>query len=207
MSNWSNFHCHSNFSDGQENPEDIVKKAIELKMPSIGISEHCPVPFKTTWNLKSDKVDNYFELMSNLKNKYSGKIEVYCGMEIDYISDMQTEILKRCKIDKLDYIIGSIHFLGFLANGQPWNIDGTDELFKKGMQEIFQNDGIRLIESYYNDLIKMIDFLKPTIIGHIDKIKLHNAGDKYFIEDSEYYRNAAIKALEVIKKARLYCRI
>ena len=201
MSNWSNFHCHSNFSDGQGTPEDIIKKAIELQMPGIGLSEHCPVPFKTTWNIKADKVDIYINQIASLKKSYAGKIEVYCGMEIDYISDMQEFIIQNSKINKLDYVIGSLHFLGFLENGQPWNIDGTRELFKQGMKEIFKNDGIRLVESYYENIINMVIQLKPTIIGHIDKIRLHNTGDIYFTEESAYYKNASLNALEVIKKA------
>lgn len=201
MSIWTNYHCHSHFSDGQGTPEDIIKKALELKMPSVGISEHCPVPFKTTWNLKADKVGKYIEQVTTLKKIYAGKVEVYCGMEIDYISDMHDEIIKNSQINKLDFIIGSIHFLGFLANGQPWNLDGTGELFEQGMQEIFQDDGIYLVESYYADMVKMVNHLKPTIIGHIDKIKMHNASDKYFIEGSKYYQNAVLNALDIIKKA------
>jgi histidinol phosphate phosphatase HisJ family len=207
MSVWSNFHCHSNFSDGQGTPEDIVKKAIELKMPSIGISEHCPVPFKTAWNLKADKVDSYLRLINTLKKKYEGKIEVYCGMEIDYISDMQDDIIKKSKINKLDFVIGSIHFLGFLGTGQPWNIDGTGELFKKGMKEIFKNDGIRLVESYYEYVATMVTQLKPNIIGHIDKIRLHNVNDIYFSEHSGHYKKAAMNALEVVKKADCFVEI
>jgi histidinol-phosphatase (PHP family) len=201
MSNWSNFHCHSIFSDGQGTPEDIVKKAIELKMPAIGISEHCPVPFKTAWNLKAEKVDTYLELLQNLKKTYSGQIEVYSGMEVDYISDMHDEIVKKSKINKLDFTIGSIHFLGFLATGQPWNIDGTGELFKQGMKEIFKNNGVRLVESYYADLVDMVKLLNPTIIGHIDKIRLHNINDNYFDVRSDYYRIAALSALDAIKKS------
>jgi histidinol-phosphatase (PHP family) len=201
MSNWSNFHCHSNFSDGKGTPEDIIKKAIELNMPAIGISEHSPVPFETAWNLKSENVDNYIELVNSFKKKNSGKIEIYCGMEVDYISNMQTEILKNSKIDQLDYIIGSIHFLGFLADGQLWNIDSSGELFEQGMKEIFKNDGIHLIESYYENVANMVKQLKPTIVGHLDKIRLHNTGEVYFAEDSSYYKNAALYALEAIKKA------
>jgi len=201
MSNWSNFHCHSNFSDGKGTPEDIIKKAIELNMPAVGISEHSPVPFETAWNLKFENVDKYFEQVKNFKNKYSGKIEVYCGMEVDYISNMQPEILRKSKIDQLDYIIGSIHFLGFLSDGQLWNIDSSGELFKQGMKEIFKNDGIHLVENYYENVANMVKQLKPTIVGHIDKIRLHNTGESYFAENSAYYKNAALSALEAIKKA------
>jgi histidinol-phosphatase (PHP family) len=201
MSNWSNFHSHSNLSDGQGSPEDIVKKAIELKMLSVGISEHSPVPFKTAWNLKSDKVDTYINLVNDLKKKYASQIEVYCGMEIDYLSEMQSEIIRKSKINRLDYVIGSIHFLGFLATGQPWNIDGTGELFKQGMKYIFKNDGVRLVKNYYEDVINMVNELKPSIIGHIDKIRLHNIDSIYFSEESEYYKTAALMALDEVKKA------
>ena len=198
MINFSNFHCHSSYSDGKGTPEDIIKKAIEFEMPSIGISEHCPVPFKTAWNLKAEKVDEYINLIADLKRSYANKIEVYCGMEVDYIEAMQNEILKNSKIEKLDFIIGSIHFLGFL-NNQVWNIDGTSELFRQGMEEIYKNDGKKLVVEYYRNVIHMVRELNPAIIGHLDKIRLHNTGDIYFSEESEHYRNSALEALDVIK--------
>jgi histidinol-phosphatase (PHP family) len=207
MTQFSNFHCHSNLTDGKGTPEDIIKKAIELKMPALGITEHCPVPFKTEWNLDEEIVDEYIVQINKLKKKYTGKIEIYCGMEIDYISEMQEEINSKSKIEKLDYIIGSIHFLGFLNDGQLWNIDGSGELFRQGMQEIFHNDGLLLVKDYYNDVAAMIVQLKPAIIGHIDKIRLHNINDIYFPENSAYYKNKAMEILEIVKNSECLVEI
>lgn len=207
MNIFSNYHCHTSFSDGKGIPEDFIKKAVELKMPSIGISEHAPLPFETKWNIESERVDEYIDEITNLKKLYNGKIELYCGMEVDFIPSFNDVILKTCRFEKLDYTIGAIHFLGLIDNGQPWNIDGSDELFRQGVDEIFKNDGKRMVENYYQSIIKMTYDLKPTIIGHIDKIKMHNTGDKYFSEESGYYRNAVLEALEEIKKTSCFVEI
>lgn len=201
MNNWSNYHCHTSLSDGQGIPEDYIKKAVDLQMSSIGISEHAPLPFETKWNIKPGKVETYITEITDLKKIYSGKIEIYCGMEVDYISQFNDAILKVCLFEKLDYTIGAIHFLGFVSDGQPWNIDGSSELFNQGVNEIFRNDGKHLVEKYYKDIINMVYNMKPTIIGHIDKIKLHNAGNIYFSEESKYYRDAVLEALDEIKKS------
>jgi histidinol-phosphatase (PHP family) len=195
----TNYHCHSHFSDGKGTPEDIVKKAIELKMPSVGISEHGPLPYETSWNIKTSKIEVYVNEISELKKKYAEEIEVYCGMEVDYISRFNEQIMKMSQLSKLDYFIGSIHFLGFLKNGEAWNTDGTTEMFDQGMKEIFEYNGKAVVESYYGDTIKMLFELKPTIIGHIDKIKMHNEGNRYFDEESDYYRKIVSDTLDAVR--------
>jgi len=201
MQQLSNYHCHTKFSDGADLPEDFVKRAIELNMHSIGFSEHGPVPFQTSWNIKADRINEFITEIRRLKNIYSEKIEIYFGLEIDFISKLNEEILQSIRIERLNYTIGSIHFLGFLSDGKPWNTDGPEVLFDQGFKEVFQNDGKKLIENYYGDIINMIYGFKPDIIGHIDKIKLHNDGDKYFSEESDYYKKAVLNVLDEIKRA------
>jgi histidinol-phosphatase (PHP family) len=201
MINWTNYHCHSEFSDGKGHPEDFIKKAIELKMPSLGFSEHAPLPFYTSWNMPAANLENYLSTLKNLKEKYAHAIEIYLGLEIDYIAKHYEKILEMAQVNQLDYTIGSIHFLGFKENGEAWNTDGTAGEFEVGAWEIFHNHGENLVRAYYTAIIEMIDRYHPTIIGHIDKIKMHNAGDKYFVENSKYYRGCAIAALEVAKKS------
>jgi histidinol-phosphatase (PHP family) len=170
-------------------------------MHSIGFSEHGPVPFQTSWNIKADRINEFITEIRRLKNIYSEKIEIYFGLEIDFISKLNEEILQSIRIERLNYTIGSIHFLGFLSDGKPWNTDGPEVLFDQGFKEVFQNDGKKLIENYYGDIINMIYGFKPDIIGHIDKIKLHNDGDKYFSEESDYYKKAVLNVLDEIKRA------
>jgi histidinol-phosphatase (PHP family) len=200
MLTWTNYHCHSFFSDGQSEAENFVKKAVDLHMKSMGFSEHGPLPFKTLWNIKRENIELYINEIERLKQKYLGLIEIYTGMEIDHIEMYTNEINQMIPLEKLDFTIGSIHFLGFLSDGNAWNIDGEPEMFERGYYEVYSGNGKALIENFYSETIHMIDSFKPTIIGHIDKIKMHNSGNKYFLENASYYKNAVNDVLDYIKK-------
>jgi histidinol-phosphatase (PHP family) len=200
MQTWTNYHCHSFFSDGQSEAENFVKKAVDLHMKSMGFSEHGPLPFKTLWNIKRENIELYINEIERLKQKYKGQIEIYTGMEIDYIAMYTNEITQMIPLKKLDFTIGSIHFLGFLSDGNAWNIDGEPEMFERGFHEVYSGNGKALIDNFFSETVRMVDSLKPNIIGHIDKIKMHNTGNKYFDENAPYYINAIHDALDCIKK-------
>jgi histidinol-phosphatase (PHP family) len=196
----SNYHCHTFYSDGKSKPLDFIEKALELRMTSIGFSEHAPLPFETSWNMKSAKVDAYISEIHELKGKYADKIEIYCGMEIDHFPVYQNQIFETSKKKLLDFSIGSLHFLGFKANGEPWNTDSSIGEFEIGAREIFGNNGKKLVEKYYSETIAMIENMQPSIIGHFDKIKMFNSRNRFFDEESTYCKNAVLETLQCVKK-------
>lgn len=194
-------HNHTKFSDGRSTPEEYIAAAIQMEYSSIGFSEHGVLPFETSWSMKPDNINIYIDHIKRLKTSYKEEIEIYCGMEVDFVESINDEIMLLNQLERLDYYIGSVHFIGLLQNGQYWNIDGKAELFEIGFAEVFNGNSKKLVESYYTIVAKMVQLLKPTIIGHIDKIKLHNIQDKYFSENETYYKNAVICCLNEIEKS------
>lgn len=200
MFSHSNYHSHSAYSDGQGKLTDFVNQAIALGMNSIGFSEHAPVPFNTFWNMPANKVETYIAEIECLKTQYNGQIEIYTGLETDYYAPWQNQIIETALINKLDYHIGSIHFLSKLPNGKPWNTDSTKEEFDEGYDQIFNKNGRKLTESFFSETVDMIRYLKPVIIGHIDKIKMFNISNNYFDESAAYYKDAVALALSEAQK-------
>jgi histidinol-phosphatase (PHP family) len=200
MPHWSNYHSHTSYSDGKGMPIDYVLQAIDLGMKSIGISEHAPVPFYSFWNMPAANIEAYFTDINLLKVKYANEIEIYCGLEIDYIQQEFENIKKTAQPEKLDYTIGSIHFLGKKKNGEYWNTDGAEEEFEIGAREVFGNDGHNMVKGYFAAINEMIEALKPTIIGHIDKFRMHNYNNKFFEESSDYYHRYLTQTLELAKE-------
>ena len=45
MRQLSNYHTHTAFCDGRDEPEAIVREAIRLGCPELGFSGHSHVPF------------------------------------------------------------------------------------------------------------------------------------------------------------------
>ncbi|MDX2245212.1 MAG: histidinol-phosphatase [Bacteroidia bacterium] len=195
---WTNYHCHSQYSDGRFPPEDHVKTAIELEMVALGFSCHSPLPFFRPWSMKLERFAQYCSEINAFKQKYQGRIEVYLGMEMDFLPGIFDENSQLFSRKNLDYIVGSIHFVDAFDNGEPWEIDGTHELFLRGLKEIFDNDIQKAVCRYFELTRMMITRLKPNIVGHIDKIKIQSENGKLFDTNARWYQQELMATLETL---------
>lgn len=194
---WTNYHGHCNYCDGYAKMEAYILKAITDKMPVIGFSSHAPVPFDCFWTMKEDLLPRYIQELSELKIKYKSDITILSSLEIDYLPEFGgfSSILADIK---LDYKIGSIHFMGKFEGGDFWAIDGSYTEFKKGLVEIYNNDIVALVKHFFVLNREMIRNEEFDIIGHIDKIKMHNIDGILFDETAEWYQNEVDETLDLI---------
>ena len=167
---------HSTYCDGKSELMDYVDQARKLNMISIGFSSHAPVPFPTKWCMKAERFDDYLINIEKIK-KLNSFVEIYKGLEVDFIPGVTSPNLFR---DKLDYTVGSIHFIEKFPDGTPWEIDGTHALFLKGYSEIFNNNIQDVITRYFELTREMIATACPSIVGHLDKIKIQNPDNKFY---------------------------
>jgi histidinol-phosphatase (PHP family) len=194
---WTNYHTHSNFCDGKENPEKYIDRAIQLKMPAIGFSSHAPLPFDCLWSMPSESLDDYLDFITQSRARYPD-IEIYKGLEVDYIPGT---ISPADFTSQLDYTIGSVHFVEQFNNGIGWEIDGLHITFRQGLEEIFDNNIQDAVVRYQELTREMIITSSPTILGHLDKIKIQNIGGKLFHEDDTWYKDEIKKTLDVVAKS------
>ena len=190
---------HTVFCDGYAKPEDYVLKAIELNMKSIGFSGHAPLHFPNDWAMKEEKLEDYVNELIRLKNKYKNDIPIYIGIEADYIPGVVTDANEIKKKYNLDYIIGSIHLVGKDDINNLWFIDGPIEDFDEGIKKLFNNDVKKAVEAYFKQTIEMINFYKPDIIGHLDKIKMNNK-NRFFNEEEDWYKELVYELIDCIVK-------
>jgi histidinol-phosphatase (PHP family) len=201
MHHWVNYHGHCQYCDGKEAPESYVQHAIEKKFPVYGFSSHSPVPFESTWNMKKERTVPYVKEIKLLRSQYQAQIEIYCGMEVDYLPGEMGPRHPDIVALQLDYTIGSVHYAGNFADGKPWEIDGNHQAFLKGVEEIFDNDIKAAVTQYFERTRQMINESLPDIVGHLDKIKIQSEEGKLFSEDASWYQSEVDKTLQVIKKA------
>lgn len=175
-----------------------MKSALEQGVAIYGFSTHSPVPFDNVWSITDERVADYMDEVNELKEQYAGQIELYLGMEVDYIPGVTG--LNELFISELglDFSVGSIHFIEQFADGTPWEIDGLQSTFDKGLQEIFDNDIKAAVKRYYALTRQMIQEATPDVVGHLDKIKMHNSKQPYFNETDDWYRDAVIETLDTI---------
>ena len=166
----------------------------------MGFSSHAPVPFDNTWSMPAEDMSAYLADMDAVRQRYLGEIEIYKGLEIDFLEAFPGHISYWTERAGLDFSIGSVHFVRSFEDGKPWEIDGTQEIFKKGLVEIFGGNEEKAVSDYFDLTMQMLEKDKPTILGHVDKIKMHNSKFPFFSEEDGWYRQKLRETLQVAKE-------
>jgi len=204
---WSNYHSHNTFCDGRSSMEDFVKFALAKGVMKYGFSSHAPLPFNTFWNMKIDDFVDYQSEFHRLKLKYNSRIDLYLGLEIDYIHNFFEIQNKLFSTDNFDYLIGSIHYTDVLPDGNYWTIDGNFEDFKRGLNILFDGDIRAAARRFFEISSVMIQKGGFDIVGHFDKITLNGSRFKEFDVSESWYRNLVGEVLQQIKDKGLILEI
>jgi histidinol-phosphatase (PHP family) len=107
----------------------------------------------------------------------------------------------------MDYLIGSIHLVFNEKKNRMWFIDGSDpQVWDKGLAEIFDGDIKKGVITFYEQTMNMIETRKPDVIGHFDKIKMHNK-DRLFLTTDKWYRDLIDKTLSLIHEHHMVLEI
>jgi len=153
----SDYHMHTNLSDGKNSHEDMVASALFKGIPEIGFTDHLSVK-PVNWAMDLSLVPFMIERISTLQKDENVSLKIKLGGEIDYYPGMEKEISELINSIPFDYTIGSVHFLG------EWNFD-TD---------IRPYDQIN-IDKFYTDYFKLVQQSAKSglfdVIGHCDLAK------------------------------------
>ena len=118
------YHMHSILSDGKNNYEEMVLMAISKGLDEIGFSDHvCLKP--VNWAIRMEDIPVMTEQIIDLKRKYKDQIQIRYGIELDYFPGKENELREIIESIPIDYVIGSIHFIG------DWNFDTDQSLYGK----------------------------------------------------------------------------
>ncbi len=166
--------------------DEYVQKAIEKKIAIFGFSDHAPMDFDE-YRMRFDEMDTYEQSILHVKEKYADAITILLGYEVDFLEGhIDARVLER----KVDYFIGSVHYLG------NWGFDNPDFIGR------YQNQNIDEIWQRYFDAIEALAKSNLfDIVGHIDLMKVFN-----FLPKKDV-RLIADKAIKAIKKADLVVEI
>ena len=203
-----NLHTHSIYSDGKSQPREIVEEAVRQGFTTLGFSEHSPLPFDNNFSVKEANMPRYVAEIAQLKEEFKGKIDLYCALEADYITNTSEPFAITKEKYHLDYIIGGVHLVGQSANpDEIWFIDGPKwEVYDEGLLKFFDGDIRRAVRRFYEQSNEMIENEPFDIIAHFDKIKMHNR-DRYFHEDEPWYRKLALETLDLIREKGLVMEV
>ena len=137
--------------------DEYIQEAIKKGITIYGFSDHAPMEFDYKYRMGFDEMDLYEGWIDNLKEKYN--IKILKGYEVDFTPLVDKRVLDR----KVDYLIGSIHFL------DNWGFDNPEfiSMWKS-----------RDIDDVYREYFKLVEKMAESgyfdIVGHLDLIKVFN---------------------------------
>lgn len=206
----SNYHSHCDFCDGRSRPEDFIKFALSHEFRAYGFSSHSPLPFETFWNMSRSDMDEYLQEINRLKAKYDGEIEIYAGLEIDFLDERYNASIQYFRDLPLDYRIGSIHFLPIsdeLIEDNMVCIDGSFNDFRNSLEKYFNGDIRKLVKLYFDNTMKMVNVGSIDIVGHMDKIYMNGQKCSAFDFNSDWYMRPFKNCLEAIRDAGIMVEV
>ncbi len=172
----TDYHMHSSFSDGRSVPEDYIAPALAAGLSEIGFSEHLTL-FKDLeeWNMNPVNITPYISHLENLRSSIN-TIKIKIGLEVDFFAGKEKEIFDYLSSLPLDYIIGSVHYLG------EKTVDVGPEFYEGKSID-------RLFESYFDSVIAASASGLFDIMGHCDLIRIY--GYKPSTDLAPFYRKLA----------------
>jgi histidinol-phosphatase (PHP family) len=206
----SNFHSHCTFCDGKNPPEDYLLSALAQQFRAYGFSSHSPLPFETSWNMQAGRMNAYIDEVNRLKAAYGRRIEVYLGLEIDYLDETYNASVPYFQSLPLDYRIGSIHFLPWqlpLTEENMTCIDGDADGFARLVGERYGGDVRRIVQHYFETSMRMVDAGGFDIVGHADKIYMNASRYPGFDLSADWYRRPFGEYIRLIAEKGLTVEI
>ena len=108
-------HTHSLYDDGQDTLARMAQNAEAAGLDALGFSGHSPLPFANDWAIDQSCLADYLREARSLQADFRGRFSHYCGLEWDSCSPLPKQ--------KLDYLIGSVHYFPALPDGTRFTAD------------------------------------------------------------------------------------
>lgn len=158
----TSYHCHSRWSDGAGEIVDFVRRAEEIGLAEVGLSDHyvlMPDRSSMDWAMPVDALDAYVAAVRDAMS--DAGVVVRLGVEADFIPETADDLRERLAQYPFDYVIGSVHFV----DGFP--IDGAGEYWAR----LTQPERDEIIRGYWVRVRQMADSGLYDFAGHLDLTK------------------------------------
>jgi histidinol-phosphatase (PHP family) len=157
----TDYHVHSKFSDGKNEPAEYIEPAISAGLKELGFSEHLNLLIpEQQWCMNPSRTTEYLNHLKNLRRS-TKDIVIRTGLEVDFFPGKEQEIFDFIAPLDLDYVIGSVHYMG------ETTVDSGQEFYTgKDIDAIWK--------SYFNLLYQAVESGLFDLIGHADLVRIFN---------------------------------
>ncbi|MBV7389193.1 histidinol-phosphatase HisJ family protein [Enterococcus alishanensis] len=184
----SNAHTHCTWCDGKNTLTEMAQAAIDLGFTDLGFTSHSYAPFDPSCLGVEDEF-GYQKAIAEVQDKFAGQIQLSTGIEQDYYSP--------AILQNYDYTIGSVHYFP-PQDGIFRSVDESPESLAETLQTFYQGDAYKMIQDFYNNVVKHISKNQNKIVGHFDLITKFNEKNPWFDATSEEYQKIASTALNQV---------
>lgn len=158
--------------------EDIVKAYIAKGFNWVGITEHMPpsvediiYPEEKEAGLGTDELYHrfrkYIKECRRLQLHYRDQITLFVGLETENYPGYEQQVATLLGECRPDYIVGSIHHLDAIP------IDYSAAEYARAVRKY---GGVEeLYCRYFDEQYKMLQAIKPAVVGHFDLIRIFDA--------------------------------
>lgn len=182
----ADYHTHTPLcKHASGEPEAYAARAVERGLHELGFSDHSPMPaaFDPDWRMSIDQYGLYLAMVERCRKAFP-QLSIKLGLEADYHPGTEAFVATLLKEHPLDYVIGSIHYLG------DWGFDNP---------EFAHRFDARDVHEIYRDYYALVERLAGTglydILGHPDVVK------KFGHRPSKDWEPLERRALEAVAKA------
>lgn len=168
--------------------EAIVLAYIDQGFNRVGITEHMPpvsdrfiYPDERAAGLDgaalSQRFARYMNVAHELRKKYAARITIQVGFETETCHGYQDAVRYLVEEYHPDYIVGSVHHLDDIP------FDYSPEEYQRAIQKAGSIED--LYRRYFDIQFKMINVLRPAVVGHLDLIRIHDPEYREHLEIPE----------------------
>lgn len=169
---------------------EYIEAAVRCGIDIFGFACHAPMNFDEKYRMRADEITPYIAEIRAARESYRGKIEVKVGFEVDFIAGREDLLLPAILGADVDYLVGSVHFLG------DWGFDNPEFI---GKYECADMEA--LWREYLDSVAKMAQSGHFDIVGHFDLLKIFNN------PPSKNLAHAVKNALESVRDNNLVLEI
>ena len=161
-------HTHTQFSvDSEADINEMLEKACSLGLAAYAVTDHCEC---NRWFSKEHYADDptypYYDFgidfensvsaVSKLKEKYEGRLNLICGVEMGQATH-NFEIAEKIVSDsRPDFVIGSMH-----------QLPRTEDFAFLDYNTMTEDDLYSLAEKYFAEIYKLCKWGKFDVLGHL----------------------------------------
>lgn len=183
----------------QSSLREVVERAVELGFTTFGLSEHCPrlreqdlyveeAPL-TPADLQTH-FSAYIVEARKLQTEYADRIELLVGFETEALPEDSWPQAMNAIANQhpFDFFIGSVHSVGGVY------VDYKPEITLALERDLDGWDNLCI--AYFDEVAKLVETLRPPVVGHLDLVRRFKGHDFSF---SERVWPSITRALEVVR--------